>query len=68
MIDGGRLDIPPQAPGLVLSEGFPGLMDYIALIHSCWAQEPQARPSLSHIIAELRWVFQTIKFITMNKL
>ena len=52
---GGRLEVPAdrsQLPGLLGSPE--DLEGYIALIHSCWAQDPALRPSFQDIISYLR--------------
>lgn len=52
---GERLEIPPPRalPG-PHSATWPHLLQYIALLKRCWAQDPAARPDFKQIMAELR--------------
>ncbi len=53
VLAGGRLEVP-------LREGLPGgaelvgLDVYVALLRSCWAQQPTERPTFEEVILELR--------------
>lgn len=58
LMDGMR---PPISAPLEAKGGwFDMIDDYVALIESCWAQNPQDRPSFAEIIVELRWAWSPL--------
>ena len=58
VIQGGRLEVPPaeRLPGDTPSSE--GLAAYIALLHSCWDQNPGKRPTFPQIVSDFRCVLQ----------
>lgn len=59
VLDGGRLEIPSRErlPGAD-TPTFHGLDDYIALMTTCWAGNPDDRPTFEQIVAQLRWALR----------
>lgn len=51
---GERPLIPERTSRGVKGGVFPGYDDYIALMQSCWAQDPADRPAFDQVIASLR--------------
>ncbi|GAB4822160.1 hypothetical protein N2152v2_009206 [Parachlorella kessleri] len=52
--EGKRLQVPEPAKLPGHGGNFVGLGDYIDLMHKCWAQAPEDRPTFDEVLAELR--------------
>lgn len=51
---GQRLAIPTEEQLAGRGGSFGGMQGYLALMHSCWAQEPGDRPAFGQVISKLR--------------
>jgi hypothetical protein len=54
VIDGKRLSVPELSELRADGGRFVGLDLYLQLMHKCWSQDPQERPSFSEIVNQLK--------------